>query len=108
MTELFMSASKVLRDDLVIQLQKENNFLKKIYNNKNSKFFGKKVRINGYSTLDSSGNTIPIKEKEGIFIKFNNDRYDPHCLILLEIKNGNQFFVNVSIENFIFLDKIEF
>ena len=31
MSELFMSASRVLRDDLVCQLQKENNFLKELF-----------------------------------------------------------------------------
>ena len=34
MSELFMSSSRVLRDELVCQLQKENNFLKELFKKK--------------------------------------------------------------------------
>lgn len=101
-----MSSSKVLRDTLVTQLQKENNFLKNIF--KNNSFYGKKIMISSYiQHYDTSGNHIQ-DEREGRFIKFLNSSSYKDCALVLIKKDNHQQFVAVPFGSFYFLEDIEF
>ena len=101
-----MQTSKVLRDTLVTQLQKENDFLKNLF--KNNSFYGKKVMISAYiQHFDSSGNHVQ-DEREGRFIKFINSSNYTDCAMILIKKNNHQQFVKVPFSNFYFLEDIEF
>ena len=105
MSELFMSASRVLRDDLVCQLQKENNFLKELLVNKKngeSIFYGKTVTIKSYR--DIAANVIP--SKKGIFLDILL-KYPSQCHILYKKENNKQEILTENLRNVEFDDEIK-
>ena len=106
MSELFMSASRVLRDDLVSQLQKENSFLKELFKKKQNTeniFFGKSVTISSYH--DMAGNVIPAKK--GIFLDILI-KYPSQCHILYKKKNNKQEILTVNLRNVEFDEEVKF
>jgi hypothetical protein len=105
MSELFMSASRVLRDDLVCQLEKENNFLKELLVNKKngeSIFYGKAVTIKSYR--DISDNVIP--SKKGFFLDILL-KYPSQCHILYKKENNKQEILTENLRNVEFDDEIK-
>ena len=81
MSELFMSASRVMRDELVLQLQKENTFLRELVKKGQGNFYGKNVTIKSYADMD--GNVIP--ERTGILLDI---MFSSHCHILHKKENN--------------------
>jgi len=68
MSNLFIDTCKVLRDNLVVELQKQNNFLR---NNLNKDFIGSKVKILRHG-IDHYGNVQ--EEAKGILVKLEGGR----------------------------------
>ena len=101
-----MSASRVLRDELVCQLQKENNFLKELFKKKQNTeniFFGKHVSVSAYH--DMAGNLIP--SKKGIFLDILI-KYPSQCHILYKKENNKQEILTVKLMNVEFDEEIKF
>ena len=101
-----MSASRVLRDELVCQLQKENNFLKELFKKKQNTeniFFGKHVSVSAYH--DMNGNLIP--SKKGIFLDILI-KYPSQCHILYKKENNKQEILTVKLMNVEFDEEIKF
>ena len=97
MSELFMSVSKVLRDNLVSELQKDVNFLRNYIvtnqDNSNDKLYGKKVKIIGHNAdmttqtiYDGNGIFLGIHKTHGYgkVLRINDGNKGKLCLIRLE------------------------
>lgn len=106
MSEIFMSASRVLRDELVCQLQKENNFLKELLKKKQNTeniFFGKHVSVSAYH--DMVGNLIPSKKGFFLDILLKNPS---QCHILYKKENNKQEILTVNLRNVEFDQEVKF
>ena len=105
MSELFMSSSRVLRDELVCQLQKENNFLKELFKKKKNTeniFNGKHVNIKSYR--DIADNVIP--SKKGFFLDILL-KYPSQCHILYKKENNKQEILTENLRNVEFDEEIK-
>lgn len=89
-----MNVSKVLRDVLVCELQKQNNFLRKNHSNNT---YGMKVRVIEHVT-DPSGNIQ--EETEGYLYNIES------CRAYVFIKKNDQVkIISCSLRKLIFLDE---
>ena len=98
MTELFTSASKTLRDEVVSELKNQNNFLRYNFQGGQPDSFltGCRVKVLPYQDM---GRVVLEQECEGIYVKFI--KYSP--LILL--KRGDQVILRVvPLSQVIFMD----
>ena len=98
MTELFTSASKTLRDEVVSELKNQNNFLRNNFQGGQPDSFltGCRVKVLPYQDM---GRAVLEQECEGIYVKFI--KYSP--LILL--KRGDQVILRmVPLSQIIFMD----
>lgn len=98
MTELFTSASKTLRDEVVSELKNQNNFLRNNFRGHPESFLsGCRVKVIPYRDL---GQSVIEHECEGIYVKFLE--YKP--IILL--KYGEHVILrSVPLNNIIFTDE---
>ena len=98
MSELFISACKSLRDEMVTELKQQNNFLRRNFNSQSESILsGSKVKIFPYRDL---GTVIIESECEGIYLKF----VDYKALVLLRDTNNQVILRTVPLEYIIFID----
>ena len=100
MSDLFMSASHVLRDNLIVQLKNENEFLRKKVFNKTSHFFGKKVLRKAHSFMGT-----PVEEAHGTFVDFATTCSQCHILLTSE-ESQNKYISLEYFENIEFLEDV--
>lgn len=94
MSELFSSAANIFRDNLVIQLKEEINFLRKKLMNQKAVFFGKAVVRTPHVFMGQE-----VEEKQGKFIDFA--KTSSQCYVLFSDEGRS----NISLE---YLSNIEF
>lgn len=98
MSELFISACKSLRDEVVSELKEQNNFLRKNFNSQpESILSGTKIKISPYRDM---GTIIIERECEGIYLKF----LDYKALVLLRDTNNQKVLRTVPLECIIFMN----
>tara|TARA_B100000795_G_scaffold252801_1_gene222592 strand:+ start:4302 stop:4619 length:318 start_codon:yes stop_codon:yes gene_type:complete len=96
MEHLFTKTSNVLRDNWIIELQKENSLLKSRKNVNINPFFGYKIKI------VQDGNVVPTFEQgtEGIIY----DIKQTTCYVLYKSNNKKKLSA-INISNIEFIDK---
>ncbi len=99
MTELFIKTSRVLRDSVVTELKKENDFLKNYFYDLEIKLKGVNVKVKQHVT-DPSGN-IQI-ETMGKLIKIENYR----CYVLIKNQYDKIKIIHASLNNIEIEDNI--
>ena len=96
MSDLFMSASQTLRDNLVTELQISNNFLRnKIGNLNKHPFYGYKIIIKQHMI---DGNIF--HETKGIFIENKEHK----AFVLYKNRNNQYQMNNIFLKNIIISD----
>jgi len=99
MNHLFTQTSQVLRDNWIIELQKNNVFLKKTLSNINlNPFFGYKVKIKEHAY--NMGNDF-IQETYGILYNINKNT----IWVLYKNENNEKKLSGFHSNNVVFVDK---
>ena len=98
MAELFTSASRTLRDEVVSELKNQNNFLRDNFKGHPESFLsGCRVKVIPYQDM---GRAVIQYECEGIYVKF----LDYNALILLKYEE-HVILRSVPLNYIVFIDE---
>lgn len=98
MSDLFMKTSKVLRDNIVTDLQKENDFLKNTFHNFSNQIIGCKVKVLQF-VIDPSGTIQP--ECIGKLLKIDNHR----AVVVIKNIDNKIKIINCCFRNIEIIDE---